>query len=213
MKESKISMFKKERKEIAYFMRRLYTMGLTTTSGGNISMLCDNYVLMTPSALDKGRMKAKQIAILTMDGENLTPDLKPTSEKDMHIEIYRKNSNVKAIVHAHPVTASAFACTNKSISTNMMAEQYAVLGIPARAKYATMGTMELAKNVAEVASRNKIVVMDNHGVLATGKNILQAFDRIEVLENAAKTTLITELLNDMNTIPDSELKLLGEIID
>ena len=120
-------MFKEERREIAYFMRRLYKMGLTTTSGGNISRLCDDYVLMTPSTLDKARLKAKHIVVLSLEGENLTPDLKPTMEKEMHIEIYRKNSEVKAIVHAHPVTATAFACTGKSVSTTLIAESYAIL--------------------------------------------------------------------------------------
>jgi L-fuculose-phosphate aldolase len=206
-------MFEQERKEIAYFMRRLYKMGLTTTSGGNISMRCDNHVLMTPSALDKGRTKAKQIAILTLDGKNLTPELKPTIEQDMHLEIYRRNSQVKTIVHAHPVTATAFACTNRDISTNIMAELYAILGVPARARYATMGTAELAENVAEAASKSKVVLMDNHGVLATGKTLLQAFDRIEVLENAAKITLITELLKNPRSLPVAELKILANLVD
>ena len=205
-------MFKEERREIAYFMRRLYKMGLTTTSGGNISRRCDDYVLMTPSTLDKARLKAKHIVILSLEGENLTPDLKPTMEKEMHIEIYRKNSEVKAIVHAHPVTATAFACTGKTVSTTLIAESYAILGIPVRAKYATMGTKELAGIVSEAASGNKVVLMDNHGVLATGKNLLQAFDRIEVLENAAKTTLICEILRDTKNIPESELRVLAKMV-
>ena len=188
-------------------------MGLTTTSGGNISRLCDDYVLMTPSTLDKARLKAKHIVVLSLEGENLTPDLKPTMEKEMHIEIYRKNSEVKAIVHAHPVTATAFACTGKSVSTTLIAESYAILGIPVRAKYATMGTKELAGIVSEAASGNKVVLMDNHGVLATGRNLLQAFDRVEVLENAAKTTLICEILRDTKNIPESELRVLAKMVN
>lgn len=113
-------MMKKERKVVANFMRRLYERGLTTISGGNISMLCDDYVLMTPSGLDKGRLKAKQIVIMTREGENLTPDLTPTIEKHMHLAIYKSNPEVKAIVHAHPVTATAFTSTDKSISTDML---------------------------------------------------------------------------------------------
>ncbi len=206
-------MFKKERENVAYFMRRLYKMGLTTTSGGNISMLYNNHILVTPSTLDKGRLKAKHIAVLTMDGKNVTPEIKPTSEIDMHIEIYKTNNNVKAIVHAHPVTASAFACTKNDINTKLMAEHYAILGTPVRAKYATTGTKELAENVSKVATKSKTILMDNHGVLATGKTLLQAFDRIEVLENAAKVTLITELIKDKKTIPDSELMLLGKMIE
>ena len=206
-------MFKKERKEVAYFMRRLYKMGLTTTSGGNISVLFENHILITPSTLDKGRLKANHIAILTVDGNNLTPEIEPTSEKEMHIEIYRRNSNAKAIVHAHPVTASAYACTSNEINTNLMGEHYAILGTPVRAIYVTMGTKELAEKVSEACTLSKVILMDNHGVLATGKTILQAFDRIEVLENAAKTTLITEIIKNKNRIPESELKLLGAMID
>ncbi len=205
-------MFKKERKEVAYFMRRLYKMGLTTTSGGNISILCNNHILITPSTLDKGRLRAKDIAILAIDGNNLTPEIKPTSEKDMHIEIYRKNKTVDAIVHAHPVTASAYACTGNEINTELMSEHYAILGTPVRANYATMGTKELAENVSEACTLSKVILMDNHGVLATGKSILQAFDRIEVLENAAKTSLITEIIKGKKSIPASELILLGEMI-
>lgn len=205
-------MFKKERKEVAYFMRRLYKMGLTTTSGGNISMLFEKHILITPSTLDKGRMNAGEIAILTIEGKNLTPDIKPTSEKEMHIAIYRKNRDVKAIVHAHPVTASAFACTNNDIKTDLMAEHFAILGMPVRAAYATMGTRALARKVSEASMQSKAILMDNHGVLATGKTLLQAFDRIEVLENAAKTTLITGLIMNQKTISKDELKVLGAMI-
>ena len=206
-------MFKKERKEVAYFMRRLYKMGLTTTSGGNISMLCDDHILITPSTLDKGRLKAKDIAVLTTRGINLTPEIKPTSEKDMHVEIFRKNKHVQAIVHAHPVTASAFACTKNEISTDLMAEHYAILGTPVRASYATTGTKELAMTVSEACTKSKAVLMDNHGVLATGKSLLQAFDRIELLENAAKLSLITRIIKDKNTIPDAELMVLAKLIE
>ena len=188
-------------------------MGLTTTSGGNISRRCDDYVLMTPSTLDKARLRAKHIVVLTLDGENLTPDLNPTMEKEMHLEIYKKRSEVKAIVHAHPVTATAFACTGRSVSTTLIAESYAILGVPVRAGYATMGTKELAGIVSEAACGNKVVLMDNHGVLATGKNLLQAFDRIEVLENAAKTTLICEILGETKNIPESELRVLAKMVE
>ena len=83
----------------------------------------------------------------------------------------------------------------------------------ARAEYATMGTRELAMIVAEAASRSKVVVMDNHGVLATGKTLLQAFDRVEVLENAAKTTLITGILGEARQISESDLRILAKMVE
>ena len=110
--------YKKERKEIAMFMRRLYRQGLTTTSGGNISLkISEDIILITPSATDKGRMRWNEVGILNIKGENLIPALKPSIETEMHLSIYRKNKDVKAIVHAHPVFASAFTATKFKINT------------------------------------------------------------------------------------------------
>jgi len=204
-------MKKKERKEVAIYMRRLYDRGLTSVSGGNISMLSEDHVLMTPSGMDKGRLKAKHIVVMTGDGENLTPDLVPSVEKEMHLEIYKNNPEVKAIVHAHPVTATAFTATDTPISTDMLSELYTFLREPGRVGYATMGTSNLAKQVGEAAKNHKVLLMDNHGVLSTGTSLLEAFDRIELLEIAAKTTLINEFLKQKNRISDEDLKKLADM--
>jgi len=202
----------KEKKQVADFMVRLYERGLTTISGGNISLLCKDYVLMTPSGLDKGRLKAKYIVIMTMDGRNLTPQLSPTSEKEMHLAIYRNNSQVKAIVHAHPVIATAFSSTSKAISTDMLSELYAMLREPGRVGYATMGTLSLAEQVGEAATRYRVMLLDNHGVVSVGRSIVEAFNRIELLEIAAKTTLINEFLKQKNSISEEGLKKIAELI-
>jgi L-fuculose-phosphate aldolase len=202
---------KKERKTVADFMVRLYDRGLTTISGGNISLLHDYYVLMTPSGLDKGKLKAKHIVIMTREGENLTPELTPTMEKDMHLAIYRSNSQVKAVVHAHPVTATAFTSTDKSISTDMLGELYALLREPGRVAYSTMGTDCLAEQVGEAAKEYRVILLANHGVLSTGASLLEAFDRIELLEIAAKTTLINEFLKQKKSISDEDLKKIAAL--
>ena len=105
--------------QIAYFMCRLYKCGLTTTSGGNISARCDDKVLITPSSTDKGRMTAYQIGMLDMDCNIVGADFKPTIESQMHIEIYKRRPDVKAIVHAHPVYASAFAASKRPYQQNI----------------------------------------------------------------------------------------------
>jgi L-fuculose-phosphate aldolase len=185
--------YKKERKEVAAFMRRLYKHGLTTTSGGNISCrISEDIILITPSATDKGRMKWKEVGIMTILGENLTNELKPSIESGMHLSIYKKNSEVKAIVHAHPVFASAFTAMKCNIDTNLTAEAAAILGKPLMVSYALMGTADLASLVSDSAMQSDVLLLENHGILTTGSNLLQAFDKIEVLENAAKMTLITD---------------------
>jgi L-fuculose-phosphate aldolase len=186
--------YKAERKEVASFMRRLYKRGLTTTSGGNISLrITDDIIAITPSATDKGRMKWKEVGLMTLSGENLTPDLKPSIEFETHLAIFKKKKEVSAIVHAHPVFASAFTAMKLKINTNLTAEACAILGEPLLVPYALMGTISLANVVAENVQHSDILLLENHGILTTGSNLLQAFDKIEVLENAAKMTVITDI--------------------
>jgi L-fuculose-phosphate aldolase len=186
--------YKSPRKEVAHFMRRLYKHGLTTTSGGNISIrLDDETILITATGTDKGRMKWKEVGIVNIFGENLTAHLKPSMETEMHLAIYKKKKEVRAIIHAHPVYASLFTAIKSKIQTNLTAEARAILGDPVFVKYAVVGSTALAQIAAENISKSDILLLENHGILTTGKDLLQAFDKIEVLENAAKMTLITKL--------------------
>lgn len=184
--------YKPERKEVARFMRRLYRQGLTTTSGGNISLrISDDLIAITPSATDKGSMRWKEVGLFTMKGENLTPGLKPSIESEMHLSIYNKR-DVKAIVHAHPTFATTFTAMKNRININLTAEATAILGEPVFVPYALMGTKKLADLVAKQIDKSDILLLENHGILTVGKNLLQAFDKIEVLENAARMTLIVD---------------------
>ncbi|NOX46524.1 MAG: class II aldolase/adducin family protein [Chlorobi bacterium] len=198
--------FTKEKEEVAYFMRRLYEQKLTTTSGGNVSLRVGDTALITPSQLDKGRIKAEEIGVITLDGENLTPHLKISMESKMHMAIYHNRKDVKAIVHAHPVFATSFAIAGKEIKTSLAGEAWAVLGKTAFAPYALMGSQNLADNVGAAALKGNCILMENHGILCVGENLLQAFDRLEVLEAAAKMNLITQLLGNSKELPTEELK-------
>jgi L-fuculose-phosphate aldolase len=186
--------YKKERKEVAGFMRRLYRQGLTTTSGGNISLkVSDEIILITPSATDKGRMKWRDVGIMKLSGENLTPELIPSIEHVMHLSIYNRKQSISAIVHAHPLFASAFTAMKCPINTSLTAEATAICGEPCLVPYALMGTQKLASLAADSITRSEILLLENHGVLTAGSSLLQAFDRLEVLENAARMTIIVEM--------------------
>ena len=199
--------YQKERREVARFMRRLYRQGLTTTSGGNISIKINpDLIAITPSATDKGRMKWKEVGLMTMDGENLTPGLKPSIEHEMHLSIYRKKEEVSAIVHAHPLFASAFTAMKTVINTNLTAEARAICGEPCMVRYALMGTDELASLASEGIMKSDILMLENHGVLAAGNSILQAFDRLEVLENAARMTMIVDMAGTRKPLGKSRIK-------
>jgi L-fuculose-phosphate aldolase len=201
------------RKEVAYFMRRLYKKNLTTTSGGNVSLRTgEDLLLITPSALDKGRIKADQIGVLTLSGNNLTPKLKPSIETGMHRAIYEKRPDIKAIVHAHPPIATSFTAMSKDINCRLTAEARAILGTPRSAPYALMGTAGLAAIVADSAADTFVILMENHGVICLGPDLLTAFDRMEVLEAAAKMTLITTLLKGVRELNTEQLKEIDNLM-
>jgi L-fuculose-phosphate aldolase len=204
--------YRKERREVARFMRRLYRLGLTTTSGGNISIKINpDLIAITPSATDKGRMRWKEVGLMTMDGKNLTPGLKPSIEHEMHLSIYRKKEEVSAIVHAHPLFASAFTAMKTVINTNLTAEARAICGEPYMVRYALMGTDELASLASEGIMKSDILLLENHGVLAAGNSILQAFDRLEVLENAARMTMIVDIAGTRKPLGKSRIRELDRL--
>jgi len=201
------------RKEVAFFMRRLYTRGLTTASGGNISVRLRKGILITPSALDKGLIRGKQVGMITFDGRNMTPALKPSMESALHLAIYRSRSDVNAIVHAHPPIATSFTAMRKAIDCTLIAEARAVLGTPVLAPYALMGTEGLAA-AAETGSAGKtnVILLENHGIVCLGKDLLMAFDRMEVLEAAAKMTLITSLMGGGIPLNKKQLEEIDKLV-
>jgi len=206
--------YKEERKEIARFMRRLYRQGLTTTSGGNISLqVSDKHIVITPSATDKGRMKWNEVGIVSKDGRSLTPELKPSIETGMHLEIYRRKG-AGAIVHAHPVFATTFTALKEKIDTTLTAEACAILGEPLFVPYELMGSEELAMRVADYIEKSETLLLENHGVITFAGDLLHAFDRIEVLETAAKMTVIARLTGKKHPLSPQKIdelkKLFGQ---
>jgi len=196
-----VTHFQDEREQVAYFMCRLYRQGLTTTSGGNLSCRAGSeHIVLTPSGIDKGEMRAAQVAILTLEGTNVTPELKPSIECAMHLAIYRRHAGVEAIVHAHPPTASLFCACGEPINTHLTAEAYAILGEPVLAPYRRMGTADLADGASTAVDRGVCVLLQNHGIITVGVTLLQAFDRLEVLDVAARQTLMARSLGNVREL-------------
>jgi L-fuculose-phosphate aldolase len=205
--------YKKYKKEVAGYMRRLYKKNLTTASGGNISIKLKNgHILITPSGTDKGKIKGKQICILSENGQNLTEGSRVSMETAMHLAIYETRPEVTAIVHAHPPIASAFTALDKDIDCTLTAEARAVIGEPKKAPYALMGTAELATAVAKVAANDNVILLQNHGILCMGETMLMAFDRMEVLESCAKMTVVAELMKGVKSLSREQLKAIDVLM-
>lgn len=194
------------KQDVAYFMRRLYRKGLTTSLGGNISCKIDNdKFAITPSQTDKGRMKADELGIVNLKGENLTPVVKLSMETKMHLYIYQKRPDIKAIVHAHPPFSSFFAASEKKINCKLLGEARALLGEPSYAKYALMGSEELAQIVSDSALTSNLVILKNHGILTVGDSLITALDRIEVAEVAARLSILCNIHGNIQELTAVQL--------
>ena len=205
--------FIKEREEVAYWMRRLYEQKLTSCSGGNVSFrTSDGHVLITASQIDKARIEAKNICVISPVWKNLTPELKPSMETTMHLAIYQKNDNVKAIVHAHPPKATAWACCETLLTNNLTGEARYLLGIIAKAEYKLMGSPELASEVSKYTISHAAVLLANHGALCTGDSLFQAFDRMEVLENLAEISMYARIIKKKDNLSAAELKKIDKFL-
>ena len=212
--EKGATVYEPERNRLAGWMRRLCRQRLTTTSGGNLSRRLDgDRVLLTASRFDKGRLRGTQVGVLSMTGENLTPHLTPSIEASLHLALYRQHPEVDAIVHAHPPLAGAFCAARTRINCRLTAEAYAIIGEPVTVGYAPMGSARLAALVADGIGDARCLLMTNHGVVTVGANLLQAFERLEVLEAAARMTLITQRLDGVSELTPEQTAELDVLMD
>jgi len=201
----------KKRENVAAIMRRLNTNKLTTASGGNVSLRVDDKVLITPSQIDKATIIGEHIGVLTLGGVSINTRFKKSMETGMHLAIYKKRPDVKAIVHAHPAIATSFAISGKVIKTNLAGESRAVLGETVLAPYALMGSQDLAEIVSEASLNSNVILMQNHGIITLGETLFQAYDRMEVLEACAKMTLVTGLLGDPHELNPDQIQQIDNL--
>ena len=205
--------FYKERVAVANFMKRLYDRQLTTASGGNISLrVSDDEFCITPSSLDKGSLTAESIAVVKFDGTNLSPELKLSIESEMHRQILLKRPDLRAVVHAHPVFASAFATAQPCVlDSRLIAETYFILGEIVNVPYFIMGSKELADAVSEAVVHNTAVLLENHGALCAAKDLLHAFDGIDLMERLAQMTILRRFIDNSHIMTESQCKEITDV--
>ena len=205
--------FYKERVAVANFMKRLYDRQLTTASGGNISLrVSDDEFCITPSSIDKGSLTAESIAVVKFDGTNLTPELKLSIESEMHRQILLKRPDLRAVVHAHPVFASAFATAQPcALDSRLIAETYFILGEIVNVPYFIMGSKELADAVSEAVVHNTAVLLENHGALCAAKDLLHAFDGIDLMERLAQMTILRRFIDNSHIMTESQCKEITDV--
>ncbi len=184
------------REEICQVGRLLYDRGYVASNDGNISVMAEpGRLLITPSGVSKGRMTPDMLLVTDLEGNVIEGDRHPSSEGKMHLAVYRARPEVRAVVHAHPQAATAFAICRRPLKTPYLAELVLGLGeVPVTPEFAMLSTDEVPKSIEPYLPGHNALLLANHGALAWGESLWQAFDRMETVEHTAKTLLNVQAL-------------------
>jgi L-fuculose-phosphate aldolase len=200
------------RLEICEIGRRLYAHGFAAGNDGNISCrLGESTVLCTPTLICKGFMKPADICTVDMDGRRLSGALKPTSEIKLHLEIYRGDPAVRAVVHCHPPHATAFGVARRDIPSGVLPEVEIFLGEVPRAEYETPGGEGFAATIRPFIGRANTVVLSNHGTVSWGPSLERAYWRTETLDAYCRILLLAGQLGNIERLPSSKVEELKEL--
>ncbi|MGE4587523.1 MAG: class II aldolase/adducin family protein [Mangrovibacterium sp.] len=194
------------RDQILMVIDRIYKRGMTTTSGGNISIIDENETIwITPSGVDKGNLKARDIMCVTKEGKIIGPH-KPSSEYPFHKAIFEMRPDLKAVIHAHPPALVSFSIARTIPDTNVIPQAKYVCGPIGYATYELPGSEELGKVIGkEFAKDFKAVIMENHGTVLGGSDLSDAFQRFETLELCARTIINAKTIGECRRLSDEQI--------
>ena len=179
------------RKEIIRVCRKLDALGFVPATDGNVSARLDGQrILITPSMLRKGDIRESQLLVTDLEGKVLAGRGKPSSEIKMHLYAYKMRPDVKAMVHAHPPFATAFAAAGLDLRAPLLPEVVLTVGPIPLARYATPSTEEVPRSMAPLIKEHQALLLANHGVLALGRNLEEALQRMERVEHLAKISFL-----------------------
>lgn len=194
--------------QIAIIIGRIYRSEMTTTSGGNLSIMDDNGDMwITPAAIDKGSLTPADIMCVKADGTIIGPH-RPSSEYPFHKAIYKMNPHIHSVIHAHPPGLVTFSMVHQVPDTSIIPQARETCGPVGFAEYALPGSELLGKKIVAEFKKNpdyKAVIMENHGVVVAGDDIADAYQRFETLELCARTILNAKTLGEPKYLSEEQI--------
>ncbi len=200
------------KKAIIEVGKRMYNKGFVASNDGNISCkVGPNTIWTTPTGVSKGFMTPDMLVKMNFDGKVLMGKNKPSSEVKMHLRVYKENPDVMAVTHAHPPVATSFAIAGISLDRAILPEAVVNLGSVPIAHYATPGSQDVPDSIAPYCNTHNAVLLANHGALSWGKDIFEAYHRLESLEYYATVLMYTgRIIGKANELSCSQV---NELID
>ena len=201
--------FENEKKKICEIGYDLWQRGMVAANDGNISVkLADGTFLTTPSGISKKSLRPEMLCCMTLDNEIVyCPEgLRPSSEFKMHLRCYKERTDIGAVVHAHPPTATGFAVAGIPLDDYSLSEAVMTLGSVPVAPFALPGSEEVPESIVPFLPHHDAILLANHGALTLGIDLTQAYYRMETLEHYAKTLLAARLLGGEKEIPADKVQ-------
>jgi L-fuculose-phosphate aldolase len=189
----------------------LYQRGFVVSSDGNISVrVSEDRIWATPSGLCKGMLTDEQIVLCDMTGKKVSGSLNPSSEIGMHLMLYRERPDIRAVVHAHPPTATGFAVAGLPLTPCVLPEVVITLGQIPLAPYGTPGTHEISDPIRQFVKDHDAFLLQNHGATTVGTDVMNAYFKMETLEHFARIVLVAHQLGGVGALSGAEVqKLMG----
>lgn len=203
------------RQQIVRVGMLMYDKGFVAASDGNISArLAPGRILITPSGLHKGFLEPEQLVVVDESGRRVGPStaanrqLKPTSELPMHLEAYRQRPDIGAVVHAHPPITIALSIAGIPMADCLLPEVIVFLGLVPTTQYATPSSEENMGAIRQLIVNHDALVLQRHGSLTVGSDPMQAFMRLETVEQNARIAFMLAQLGVRNPLPAGEVSKL-----
>jgi L-fuculose-phosphate aldolase len=193
--------------------KHLHQRNLLAAADGNLSYrFSDQEIVMTPSGVNKSRLKQADLAWLNLAGETIHGN--PSSERQMHLAIYKAVPEAKAIVHAHPPTAIAWSLARpdlKELPTDALPEVILAAGKIPVVPYARPGTLEMGTKILPFLPACRLLILARHGAVCWGESLEEAANGIERLEQVAGILKLADELGGAVPLPAYEIRALREL--
>ncbi len=184
------------RRGIAETCQLMHQRGLLAARDGNVSVrIGERRILVTPTAARKGFLAPGDMVLCDLDGKPVRGETgRPSSETAMHVVVYKQRPDVNAIVHAHPPFAVAHTLAGISLAEPLMPEVYCELGEVLTIPYTTPGTCEVPYALEMPILNHDVLLLERHGSICVAKTLNGAYDRLEILEHAARISTIARAM-------------------
>ena len=201
------------RRQICEVGRRLYQHFFVAANDGNISVrLNEREILVTPTNVGKGDLTSDMLVKITPEGQPIESNngWRASSESRMHLMIYRERSDIRAVVHAHPPTATGFAVANVSLDAPFLPEVVIRTGGTPVVPYTIPGGDELPMSLVPYLKDHVALLLGNHGAVAFAPTLREAMWHMETIELNARIYLTAHQLGNIRFLDENEVEALQE---